>query len=137
MAKSGHLHYSYHREKNLPPRSYEIQLPSGRITRRNRRDLLKTPEKDIYRRKTDEDWDINFRQTDRQRTADLQIDHIPNMPVLPSSPKKPVPKPVHNNDNTHKVKSTPTPPLSPPSPIKITRSGRESKPPTHLQDYVK
>ncbi|KAL5015693.1 hypothetical protein ScPMuIL_005282 [Solemya velum] len=43
--------------ETLPPRSYNIQLPSGRHTRRNRRDLLKTFESDIYNKCTEEKED--------------------------------------------------------------------------------
>jgi hypothetical protein len=37
----------------LPPRSYGIHMPSGRSTRRNRKDLLRTREDGIYREEDD------------------------------------------------------------------------------------
>ena len=43
-------------------RSYKIQLPSGKITRRNRRHLLRTSEENIYQRNPDEDEDISLRE---------------------------------------------------------------------------
>jgi hypothetical protein len=135
-------------QPNLPPRSYAIQLPSGRVTRRNRRDLLKTHEGAIY----------------RQIPANMEVeDEIPDtpapmyaQPVQPPSPLRyPPPTPTLGPAPPGHIPITlPIPdlarpiPRAPPSPIRetpnpgplkqptVTRTGRVSKAPGYLEDYV-
>jgi hypothetical protein len=102
------------------PRSYDVKLPSGIVSRRNRRDLLKTKEGNIYREDVqEEDDEPPMRQDDVDGTPHL---NVPQSPINPNIPQIPVPN-VPNN-------STPRPQVT-------TRSGRTSRPPPYLNNYVR
>ena len=105
------------------PRSYNIKLPSGRVTRRNRRHLLKTREKDIYRNQDDYDLQTPYlnepnsvqRQNEELVCKQNKVESdICNKPRLIPSILKPAQKE-----------------------IEITKSGRVSKPPAKLAEFVR
>jgi hypothetical protein len=122
--------------RSLPPRSYPIQLPSGRQTRRNRRDLLLSQESNIYHREEDiEIEDIGRIEPVRGATQPVQIGETPpNSPIRPPTQVRNPPL-VHASpstlprSNSERVVQTRMPP-------EIRRSSRESRPPLRLADYV-
>ena len=105
------------------PRSYKIQLPSGRITRRNRRDLLRTNEQNIYRPQDDDHY-VPPIQHQQYLPVGQPVEH----------PEATRPETVQEPQMTAKpaVKMKPAQ-----KEIEITRSGRISRPPAKLSDYVK
>ena len=138
------------------PRSYKIQLPSGKMTRRNRRHILRTNEGNIYRREQDFDIDLENIQVPEpiipveravavepasQRRSGPMIgpaviqsqagrNTSPRKMSKPNSPVK-----VHQS----KPVNPPDPNVpngSAPKPV-FTRSGRLSKPSSRFQDFVK
>ena len=122
-------------QDQLPPRSYRIELPSGRITRRNRKDLLKTNEKNIFQPEEPPDhehdeWLPSPGTSVAQRNASAN----PSSPNLipstyPNSPTTSSPDRLQNAPIPDKQATTQKTPV-------ITRFGRVSKPPKHLSDYV-
>lgn len=119
-------------DDQLNPRSYRVQLPSGRVTRRNRRHLLQTREGDIYRREIQiPDEDV---PPDRPSQRAQQPQPVP-MPrnVNPQSPPRP------RDPGLNPIPITPpTPKLQPAQKApETTRSGRISKPSAKLSDFVK
>ena len=131
----------------VQPRSYRIQLPSGRMTRRNRRNLLHTNEGKIYNRNPDPDVDLvepviiqhdqepDMPIQDTQATEivadqnhiNQQLDHVdqaqdPNFPTIP--PRNPTFRPTSKFKSAKKVPE-------------YTRSGRLSKPPERFSEFVK
>lgn len=71
------------------PRSYNVQVSSGRVLRRNRRDLLVTSEKDIYNKEIrEEDVDMEVPRA-RQQHAAAPLSHAitSNRPIHRTSPR--------------------------------------------------
>jgi hypothetical protein len=71
------------------PRSYNVRVPTGRVVRRNRRDLLVTSEKDIYHRETVyEDPEMEMTRARQQHAAPSQS-HVftPTRPTRKTPPK--------------------------------------------------
>lgn len=94
-------------EQPTQPRSYNVRVPSGRVWRRNRRDLLKTQENKIY-----------------HRAPDICIDH--EHVQEPRSMPYPIP--------TQDVVSSNSPPVH--KPVTSTRSGRIVNKPRYFDDFV-
>lgn len=102
------------------PRSYKIQLPSGRFTRRNRQSLLHTNEGRIYHKNPDLDVDMDEPEI-------LQ----PDLTTQATQPTELVAQgPNHPPTKTFRPTSAKKDP-------EYTRSGRISKPPDKLTDFVK
>ncbi len=149
--------------RHVGPRSYKIQMPSGRKTRRNRRHLMRTREGPIYRRLVEYEMDeIGPIQQNRivpQLVTPRQI--IPDLPQVPQIPlpaQSPVLSPIPRHvpplsPNTYSTPRQLKSPIRPPNPVPIlvpaaqtvpvqkapvvtTRSGRISRPPVRLKDYV-
>ena len=96
-------------------RSYLVKTTEGRIKRRNRRDLLKTRETDIYR----EDMDLDDTQ---------QLNPPPFPPLPAASPPRPLPPPL--------PPQSPRGASHPPQPFTRTKSGRTVKPNSMFKDFV-
>ena len=127
-------------DEQLGPRSYNVRLPSGYITRRNRKHILPTREQNIYRppiRREDDD------------IVPTTSAPVPSSPL--ASPNTPVPKtpivraktPVPNCPVvSDKPPVTKNPVASVKNPVPmidksvITRSGRVLKPPAKFLNFV-
>ena len=73
-----------------------MQLPSGRITRQNRRRLLRTSEENIYQQNPDEDEDISLReqkQFSEEQALPEQFTDNPDMDIPSVEPATPSGKP--------------------------------------------
>jgi len=126
------------------PRSYEVMTPSGKILRRNRRDLRCTREMNIFHRIPDEAMDII-----EDAAPPIPVQSPMREPPRPIVPPSPVRTPLRIMPNTPLRDPHPTPinfpvhdttnPLTSPSPIRTsvtTRSGRVVKRPSHLSEFV-
>ena len=109
------------------PRSYKIKTPAGRTIIRNRRHLLKTREGNAYsgaqhqhRMGLVEDNDQNNDQNNNQNNNQNVITDNQNNQQLNTH--------YQNNSNSTSISDTTA---------RVTRSGRISRPPTYLNDYVK
>ncbi len=149
-------------------RSYPIQMPSGWVTRRNRKYLLRTKETNIYRRYDNEDSlmdkpDIPQQQVvpvatrenlqyrarrAHNQTQGLPIDTSHSSPISPHYMPRSIPgrSRISNEQPLSPVKSPLTSPASSSQVpqnkpaqkiVETTRSGRISRPPTQLSDFVK
>jgi hypothetical protein len=113
-------------DRSQYPRSYQVVNPQGHVIRRNRRDLLKSNEPNLYHREVPEedDWDISPTPNFSQPTAT----------IAPQSPIRPVATPVPSQ-------TTPLIPAAsqqaPVPPQLLTRTGRLTEPPVKFKDYVK
>jgi hypothetical protein len=107
--------------ENLPPRSYDVQLPSGRKTRRNRRDLLKTPETDIYKPPDTVDFDLVDRQKTDKRTTENTVPQLSHTSETVTTGQS------HNGTMPDESVMQP----------RVSRSGRVINTPSHLKDFVK
>lgn len=122
--------------ETLPPRSYNIQLPSGRHTRRNRRDLLKTFESDIYNKCTEEredELECVYEEPpivelpSPQDTSDRSVNE-------PHSSTKHLMERVNSSVKPMKAKPQYMPAQKVPE---VTRSGRMSKSSVRMEEFVK
>jgi len=147
-------------DEHLGPRSYNVKLPSGHTTRRNRRHILPTKEQNIYRPPVRMDDEDNLPEkrcsTREQESSDRRQPPIasakssvpktpvPKSPVAsakPLLPKSPVAsaKPLLPKSPVASAKS-PVASAKPPVPMRdksvFTRSGRLSKPPAKFLNFV-
>jgi len=100
------------------PRSYNVQLPSGRVAKRNRRFLLRTNEQDIYRHPGPSDEFMDSQEPQRGQSVS---DDPPGHHDQEVSESQPV-------TNGHNVNSSPG--------TTVTRTGREVKLPQRYNEYV-
>ena len=124
------------------PRSYQVQTPSGRVIVRNRRHLLKTKESsDIYEHE-------RRQLVTRQELANDAMSrplrqNIPRpapvvaRPSVVANPNPPVPSrpPDPVTCDTQLAKSQPVPAAK--APVEMRVSGRISRAPSNLDDFVK
>jgi len=113
------------------PRSYNVQMPSGRVWRRNRRDLLKTKEHDIFVPNPNLDIDMNYEPMVQPPPA-TPAKTIPNSTPLSLSPQTPRPSTPRTPRATPARSPTVTSPsLSPSSTVVTTpRTTRQTDPKT-------
>jgi hypothetical protein len=122
------------------PRSYNIRLPSGIETTRNRRHLLRTNEQDIYREDVREEEDMELPSGPPQL-------RMPTSPARPQLPDNDYQSPVRSPVNTPHTTSTRDNPQSQRNPKtglipaqkapERLRSGRISRAPPTLREFVK
>jgi hypothetical protein len=131
-------------QDSLPPRSYGIQMPSGRSTRRNRKDLLRTREDGIYREEDGRDfeWDVSVQQPARRPEPTMFRRQPPVTPVVQqehdatplitqsSPPKSPTSSQAGKTSRPPENRAT-----SAQKEPEVTRSGRISNPPSRLRDF--
>lgn len=123
------------------PRSYNLRTPSGKIINRNRRNILKTAESGIYQparlqyqMRNDDDNDLVRLPQGRQDPVNRNVGqdvidvHVPDAVVEPEPPTV--------NVNVERVPRVPA--IIPAGKANVTtRSGRISKAPSTLKDFVK
>ena len=115
------------------PRSFKIQTPGGRIIVRNRRHLLKTKENMFDNAQHDHAM--------RNVTEDACYTQLPPIPQLPPTPQLPssdpqLPRNVQNNNTVVPMNNDNSANVNTPVPVTTTRSGRVSKKPGFLKDFV-
>ena len=114
------------------PRSFKIQTPGGRLIVRNRRHLLKTKENMFE--------NARHEHAMRNVTGDACYTQLPPTPQLPiSAPQLTIPAPqlprnVQNNNTVVPMNNSAN--VNTPVPVTTTRSGRISKKPGFLKDFV-
>lgn len=109
------------------PRSYNIINEDGNILRRNRRDILKTKETEIYQR-APRDFDLGARDSAAVTTSQNPIQPAPNILTQPNA-QPPPPKPKSHIPVPHSPNLRATP-------RKFSQSGRMIKMPARFDDYV-
>ncbi|KAK3730127.1 hypothetical protein QZH41_004833 [Actinostola sp. cb2023] len=109
-------------EEQVDVRSYNIRTEDGRVYRRNRRHLRKSPPTTFTYQQSD--YLTHTAPTSKVPPSPvidpplMEASDVPTRPTPTTAPL--VPKPLHDEI----------------SPTTRTRSGREVKPPSHLKDYV-
>ncbi|KAK3746314.1 hypothetical protein QZH41_006886 [Actinostola sp. cb2023] len=109
-------------EEQVDVRSYNIRTEDGRVYRRNRRHLRKSPPTTFTYQQSE--YLTHTAPTSKVPPSPvidpplMEASDVPTRPTPTTAP--PVPKPLHDEI----------------SPTTRTRSGREVKPPSHLKDYV-
>ncbi len=103
----------------LGPRSHNVKLPSGHVTRRNRRHILPTKEQNIYR-----------------PVKRMNLDHLDDVPVMDNPPATPISRysqpstPIARPATQPRTLKFPSsPPVVNPYPIPSTPSYAPSPPP--------
>ena len=115
------------------PRSYKLKTPAGRIIIRNRRHLLKTKENDAYsgaqhqhRMSLVEDNDKNNISENNDQNVPIEVN---DQNILPGNQNnQQLSTHIPNNFSSNGISDTTS---------RVTRSGRVSRPPTYLKDYVR
>jgi len=109
-------------EEQVDVRSYNIRTEDGRVYRRNRRHLRKSPPTTFTYQQSE--YLTHTAPTSKVPPSPvidpplMEASDVPTRPTPTTAP--PVPKPLHDEI----------------SPTTRTWSGREVKPPSHLKDYV-
>ena len=106
-------------ENDTNPRSYKIKTPAGNTIVRNRRHLLKTNERENY---IPAQQHHEMSMVEDNILSDNDILTNVNVPVNENIPVE-IEMPINDNITVRE-------------PI-LTRSGRNSKPPSYLKDYVR
>jgi hypothetical protein len=108
------------------PRSYNIRTPAGNIVSRNRKDVLRTKEKDIY---------VPARRIERERQEDVGLD----LASRPRQVTKSAPRPSQTDKQDKPVQAPIEPVRVPPviaPPVSVTRSsGRAVRMPPKFKEF--
>ncbi len=109
----------YVKQNETTPRSYHVLAPSGQILRRNRQDLLKTKEPDIFR---PEPFDVDFDENPVRSNVPITQTQAP----INRAVQNPMIPPAQNASSYQPITTT-----------KVTRQGRDVVLPRYLNDYVR
>ena len=107
-------------ENSSNPRSFKIQTPAGNTIIRNRRHLLKTKGDDYGNAKHQHEMTL---VEDNQENENTLINNNNQRPIIEQN----IPADIEITSNSNPATREPI----------LTRSGRSSKPPSYLKDYVK
>ena len=109
-------------------RSYAVRTEDGRMYRRNRRHLRRTPEKFRPKNTIVDEMCSDDSATPVPFSSNSLVT---NAPVVPTAPSHPPPK-----STTAIVPAAPHADIPPQEQTRISRSGRQIKKPTYLKDFV-
>ncbi len=116
------------------PRSYVIKTPAGREIIRNRKHLLRTKESDIYAPERERYlFQETMAESTGMRGTQTAEERQQQLPITNREPQRDTPSVSVEHPTAAEHRARPDPE---PSSQTVTRSGRVSKPPVRLRDYV-